>query len=101
MVSSDGDWLNLDKTGVSLFVPDGVVDKGEELFSVEVSDEEWNRPMLQDGEFLFIFSVTSRWSSNRAIRQYSHISLVYLKNNFIIEFNSSILVIEHSVCPNG
>ncbi|XP_028026409.1 netrin receptor UNC5C [Bombyx mandarina] len=50
MVSSDGDWLNLDKTGVSLFVPDGVVDKGEELFSVEVSDEEWNRPMLQDGE---------------------------------------------------
>lgn len=50
IITSDGDWLNLDKCGVSLFVPDGVVDKGEELFSLEVTDEEWNRPMLQEGK---------------------------------------------------
>ncbi|CAK1603903.1 unnamed protein product [Parnassius mnemosyne] len=50
MVTSDGDWLSLDKCGVSLFVPDGVVDKSEELFSLEVTDEEWNRPLLQEGE---------------------------------------------------
>ncbi|XP_014362997.2 netrin receptor UNC5B-b [Papilio machaon] len=50
MITSDGDWLNLEKCGVSLFVPDGIVDKGEELFSLEVIDEEWNRPLLQEGE---------------------------------------------------
>lgn len=50
MIASDGDWLNLEKCGVSLFVPDGVVDKGEELFSLEVTVEEWNRPILQEGK---------------------------------------------------
>ncbi|KAI5645227.1 ZU5 domain-containing protein [Phthorimaea operculella] len=50
IVGSDGDWLRLDKCGVNLFVPDGVIDKGEELFSVEVTDEEWNRPVLSEGE---------------------------------------------------
>ncbi|CAH0727953.1 unnamed protein product, partial [Brenthis ino] len=50
IVNSDGDWLNLDKCGVRLFVPDGVVEKGEELFSIEVTDEEWNKPNLQEGE---------------------------------------------------
>ncbi|XP_072940572.1 netrin receptor UNC5C-like [Epargyreus clarus] len=50
IVGSDGDWLNLEKCGVRLYVPEGVVDKGEELFSVEVTDEEWNRPLLQEGE---------------------------------------------------
>ncbi|XP_063532662.1 netrin receptor UNC5C-like [Cydia strobilella] len=50
IVTGDGDWLLMDKCGVSLFVPDGVVEKGEELFTVEVTDEEWNRPLLQEGE---------------------------------------------------
>ncbi|XP_047020770.1 netrin receptor UNC5B-like [Helicoverpa zea] len=50
IVTADGDWLNLNKCGVSLFVPDGVVDKGEELFSIEVADDDWNRPLLQEGE---------------------------------------------------
>lgn len=50
IVTGDGDWLYLDKCSVGLFVPDGVVEKGEELFSVEITDEEWNRPILQDGE---------------------------------------------------
>ncbi|KAG6465860.1 hypothetical protein O3G_MSEX015446 [Manduca sexta] len=50
MVTSDGEWFSLDKCGVSLYVPDGVVDKGDELFSLEVVDEEWHRPMLQEGE---------------------------------------------------
>nr|XP_034824240.1 LOW QUALITY PROTEIN: netrin receptor UNC5B-like [Maniola hyperantus] len=50
IVNSDGDWLNLDKCGVRLFVPDGVVEKNEELFSVEITDEEWNKPNLQEGE---------------------------------------------------
>ncbi|CAB3244264.1 unnamed protein product [Arctia plantaginis] len=50
IVSSDGDWLNLNKCGVSLFIPDGVVDKGEELFTIEVADDDWNRPLLQEGE---------------------------------------------------
>lgn len=49
IVTSDGDWLNLDKCGVSLFVPDGVLDKGEEVFSVEIMDEEWNKPLLLEG----------------------------------------------------
>ncbi|XP_038210385.1 netrin receptor UNC5C-like isoform X1 [Zerene cesonia] len=49
IVTGDGDWLNLNKCGVSLFVPDGVVEK-EELFSIEVTDEDWNRPLLQEGE---------------------------------------------------
>ncbi|XP_060801170.1 netrin receptor UNC5B-like [Amyelois transitella] len=49
IVSGDGGWLNLDKCGASLFVPDGLVDK-EELFSIEVTDEEWNRPVLREGE---------------------------------------------------
>lgn len=52
IVNCDGDWINLDKCGVRLFVPDGVVEKGEELFSIEVTDEEWNRPNLQEGELL-------------------------------------------------
>ncbi|CAH2107632.1 unnamed protein product [Euphydryas editha] len=50
IVNCDGDWLNLDKCGVRLFIPDGVVEKGEELFSIEVTDEEWNKPNLQEGE---------------------------------------------------
>ncbi|XP_035428881.2 netrin receptor UNC5B isoform X3 [Spodoptera frugiperda] len=50
IVTPDGDWLNLNKCGVSLFVPDGVVEKGEELFSIEVADDDWNRPLLQEGE---------------------------------------------------
>ncbi|XP_022113269.2 netrin receptor UNC5C-like [Pieris rapae] len=50
IVLGDGDWLNLNKCGVSLFIPDGVVEKGEELFSLDVTDEEWNRPILQEGE---------------------------------------------------
>ncbi|XP_050671976.1 netrin receptor UNC5C-like isoform X2 [Leptidea sinapis] len=50
IVSADGNWLTLSKCGVSLFIPDGVVDKGEELFTVEVTDEEWSRPILQEGE---------------------------------------------------
>lgn len=49
IVSSDGDWLNLNKCGVSLFIPDGVIDKGEELFTIEVADDDWNRPLLQEG----------------------------------------------------
>ncbi|XP_041976424.1 netrin receptor UNC5C-like [Aricia agestis] len=49
IVGGDGDWLKLEKCGVSLFVPDGVVEK-EELFSIEVTDEEWNKPILQEGE---------------------------------------------------
>ncbi|KAL0892437.1 hypothetical protein ABMA27_015550 [Loxostege sticticalis] len=49
IMTSDGGWLGLGKCGVSLFVPDGVLD-GEELFSIEVSDEDWNRPTLQPGE---------------------------------------------------
>ncbi|KAJ0180082.1 hypothetical protein K1T71_004673 [Dendrolimus kikuchii] len=49
IVNADGGWLTLDKCGVSLFVPDGIVDK-EELFSIEVADEDWNRPVLQEGE---------------------------------------------------
>lgn len=54
IVTSDGDWLNLNKCGVSLFVPEGVLDKGEEVFSVEVMDEEWNRPLLSDGKIMWI-----------------------------------------------
>lgn len=50
IVTCDGDWLRLDKCGVSLFIPDGLVDKGEELFSIEASDEEWNMPLLQEGK---------------------------------------------------
>ncbi|KAG7299651.1 hypothetical protein JYU34_016640 [Plutella xylostella] len=50
IVTSEGNWLNLQKCGVSLFVPEGTIDKGEELFSIEVTDEEWNRPILQEGE---------------------------------------------------
>lgn len=50
IVSSDGAWLVLNKCGISLFVPDGVVDKGEELFTIEVADDDWNRPLLQEGE---------------------------------------------------
>ncbi|XP_059048298.1 netrin receptor UNC5C-like [Achroia grisella] len=50
IISNEGGLLNLDKCGVNLFVPDGVVEKGEELFSVEVTDEDWNRPMLQEDE---------------------------------------------------
>lgn len=50
IVTSDGDWLNLDKCGVSLFVPEGVLDKGEEVFSVEIMDEEWNKPLLLEGK---------------------------------------------------
>lgn len=50
IVTPDGDWLNLNKCGVSLFVPDGVVEKGEELFSIEVADDDWNRPLLQEGK---------------------------------------------------
>ncbi|OWR47055.1 unc-5 [Danaus plexippus plexippus] len=50
IVNGDGDWLNLDKCGVRLYIPDGVVEKGEELFSIEVTDEEWNKPLLQEGE---------------------------------------------------
>ncbi|XP_073951033.1 netrin receptor UNC5B-like [Choristoneura fumiferana] len=50
IVTGEGDWLMMEKCGVSLFVPDGVVEKGEELFTVEVTDEEWNRPVLQEGE---------------------------------------------------
>lgn len=50
IVSSDGDWLRLDKCGASLFVPDGVIEKGEELFSIEVTDEDWSRPSLQEGK---------------------------------------------------
>lgn len=52
IINTDGDWLNLDKCGVRLFIPDGVVEKGEELFSIEVTDEEWNKPNLQEGIFL-------------------------------------------------
>lgn len=50
IVSIDGNWLKLNKCGVSLYIPDGVVDKGEELFTLEVMDEEWNRPKLQEGK---------------------------------------------------
>lgn len=50
IVTSEGNWLNLQKCGVSLFVPEGTIDKGEELFSIEVADEEWNRPILQEGK---------------------------------------------------
>lgn len=50
IVNGDGDWLNLDKCGVRLYIPDGVVEKGEELFSIEVTDEEWNKPLLQEGQ---------------------------------------------------
>lgn len=50
IISSEGGFLNLDKCGVSLFVPEGAIDKDErELFSIEVTDEEWNRPILQEG----------------------------------------------------
>lgn len=54
VISSEGGWLCLDKCGVSLFVPDGAIDDDErELFSIEVTDEEWNRPILQEGEYIF------------------------------------------------
>lgn len=49
---TEGNWLNLDKCGVNIFIPDGTIDKGEELFSLEVTDEEWNRPILQEGKCL-------------------------------------------------
>lgn len=52
IVTGEGDWLMMEKCGVSLFVPDGVVEKGEELFTVEVTDEEWNRPFLQEGKMI-------------------------------------------------
>lgn len=52
IISSEGGFLNLDKCGVSLFVPEGAIDKDErELFSIEVTDEEWNRPILQEGTY--------------------------------------------------
>lgn len=45
----------MDKCGARLFVPDGVVEKGEELFSIEVTDEEWNKPNLQEGKIKLVF----------------------------------------------
>ncbi|CAH0407582.1 unnamed protein product [Chilo suppressalis] len=49
IVTSEGGWLSLNKCGIRLFVPDGVVDS-EELFSIEIADEDWNRPKLQEDE---------------------------------------------------
>lgn len=56
IMSSDGGWLNLHKCGVQVFVPDGAIDNGErELFSVEVTNEEWCTPILQEGDIIFSY----------------------------------------------
>lgn len=64
IVAADGDWLTLNKCGVSLFIPDGVVDKGEELFSIEVADDDWNRPLLQEGKLNLSLGLLT-WIGNR------------------------------------
>lgn len=51
MVTSEGGWLTLDRCGAAMFVPDGAVEK-EDYFSLEITDDEWYRPTLREGEFV-------------------------------------------------